>query len=103
MNNSDGTENDELSGIVTTNFVDDGTESKTSIPNFNTSISTGPQRGLTKEEKIGRKLYLDCVKAEQRGKLLQSLVDIKVGTNRVESNQVERFRTLSKKWRGKQK
>ena len=37
MHNSDGTENDELSGIVTTNFVDDGTESKTSIPNFNTS------------------------------------------------------------------
>ena len=70
------------------NFVDDGKSPKISNPKPLRSITTGPQRGPAMEEKIGRGLFLDTVKAEQREKFLRSLVIAEVGTNRVESNQI---------------
>ena len=83
-------ESDDFSGTAGTDFVNDWEDSHKSTPNDQiTSIMTGPQVGLAKEEKVGRKLYLDTVKAEQREKFLRSLLRAEVGTNRMESNQAK--------------
>ena len=82
-------ENDDISGTTETDFENDWDGSHKSTPNQILSIMTGPQVGLAKEEKVGRKLYLDTVKAEQREKFLRSLLRAEVGTNRMESNQAK--------------
>ena len=63
-------ENDEMH--VDANFVNDREyEPNESNPNQNTNYLTGPLVGLAVEEKIGRRLFQDTVKAEQRVKFLQ--------------------------------
>ena len=44
---------------------------------------------LTIEERIGHKLWTKVVKSEQQAKYLRSLIKFKVGTNRIETNQVK--------------
>ena len=87
---TDGSENDEVwDRAVRANFATDReTNPILSNPNTLTYYSTGPLVGPAKEEKIGKRLFNDTVKAEQRAKFLQSLVVAEVGTNRVESNQL---------------
>ena len=72
--NDDIFENDENAGTAITDFVNDWEVSQKSTPNTENSITTGPNYGLAKEEKVGRKLYLNTVKAEQREKFLRSLL-----------------------------
>ena len=88
-NTSDFENDDKATGEAYSNFVDDGELiPNISNPNLTTSNSTGPLYGPAKEEKIGKKLFLDTVRAEQREKLLKSLVNVGVGTNRMETNQL---------------
>ena len=69
-------ENDDFSGTAGTDFANDWEDSHKSTPNDQIiSIMTGPQVGLAKEEKVGRKLYLDTVKAEQREKFFKESVE----------------------------
>ena len=79
-------ENEGGKWLTESNFVDDGKSPTILHPKYSNSITTGPQCGPATEEKIGRKLFLDTVKAEQREKFIRSLVEVEVGTNRVESN-----------------
>ena len=80
---NDGRERDSKS-----NFVDDGRSPSNSNPNSSRSTTTGSQREPALEEKIGRRFFMETVKAEQREGFLRSLVAEEVGTNRVESNQI---------------
>ena len=57
-------ENDVEAGTATNDFVDDGEIPERSNSKPKSSMMTGPPGGLAKEEKVGRKLYLDTVKAE---------------------------------------
>ena len=80
-------ENDEIMGTVSENFVDIWGTNPRVNPNVITSISTGLSTSLAKEEKVGKKLYLDVV--EQRTKMLINLEKLGVGTNRVEENHLK--------------
>ena len=59
-------------GIVNPNpiLLTMGNVPKRSYPKSKSSITTGPQRGPAQEEKIGRRFFLDTVKAEQREKFI---------------------------------
>ena len=71
-------------------------------PNFPNTISTSnpnvvttgeSKNSLAKEKKIGVKLHIDTVKAEQRVKFLRTLSMLGVGTNRIETNQIKSRRS----------
>ena len=67
------------------------------IPINLSSNSTGTPGGVfATEERIRTNLYLNTVKAEQRSKLLSNLGSMGVGTNRVEINQLNSRKELSK-------
>ena len=51
---------------------------------------------LAREKKIGMKLHLDVVRAEQRVKFLKKLSVLGVGTNRIEENQIKARKELVK-------
>ena len=82
-------ENEEMDEAANANFANDRERvPNVSNPNYLINCSTGPLSGPAMEEKIGRRLFLDTVKAEQRERFLRSLVAVEVGTNRVEANQI---------------
>ena len=81
-------EKEEVKEIDSPDLVDDRAEPIISNPKPIHSTTTGSMIELAKEEKIGRRLYSNAVKTEQREKFLKSLVELEVGTNRVESNQL---------------
>ena len=63
----------------------------------NIVINTGPKDGpAIKEERYGSKLWTRTVEAEQRAKYIGRLIQFKVGTNRIECNQVKSRRELRK-------
>ena len=77
------------------NPVDRDLEIRTDIQKSNNNvIDTGPKVGLAKEERIGDKLWTRAVEIEQRAKFIRSLIQNKVGTNRIECNQVKSRREL---------
>ena len=51
---------------------------------------------LAIEKKIGTKLHLEVVKAEQRVKYIRNLSILGVGTNRIEENQIKSRKELVK-------
>ena len=93
-----GDENDDnVSEAANANFDHDRElDPIESNPNLINNCTTGPQVGPAKEEKIGRRLFLSTVRAEQREKFLRSLVVAEVGTNRVESNQLRAREELNR-------
>ena len=82
-------ENDENEESDVQDLVDDRAVPIISIPFQIHSTTTGSLGELAKEEKIGRRMYFEAVKTEQREKLLKNLLELEVGTNRVESNQLK--------------
>ena len=93
-----GSEKEGGSGGVKSRLVNE----ENNLPNSNskstsTVLTTGTSADvLANEEKTGRKLYLDTVKAEQRSKFLRRLSILGVGTNRIEENQIKSRKELVK-------
>ena len=62
---------------------------QTEFQNSQIIVTTGSNDDLAMEERTGRTLYTRTVKKEQQAKYLKNLIKFKVGTNRIESNQVK--------------
>ena len=73
-----------------------GNSPQNTNPNVSSNSTGTSQEVLAMEERIGLNLYLNTVKAEQRGRLLTAMGNMGVGTNRVEVNQINSRKELSK-------
>ena len=82
--------------VVVSELVDDRMKHTKSISKLKSEVlTTGKSNDdLAREKKIGTKLHMDAVKAEQRVRLLRNLTILGVGTNRIEENQLKSRKEL---------
>ena len=82
--------------VVTPELVDEGRNPPNSISVIKSKLfTTGKSEDfLAREKKIGTKLHMDAVKAEQHVRLFRNLTILGVGTNRIEENQLKSRKEL---------